>query len=168
MFNVVDQRPLWILKNAWRNHGRLKVSEIHGLMQKSDGPFKSAKALAKFIVGGDFPLDNSKMVTIGNHRAQFSLRVIGTDPQSIDSFCKGVQERISTHENLHAILARWDSFSFSTCCIGQPLITLCEAYELVASGDLFVVEISRHRPYLLSLSDLLIEIFRVFYLITRK
>ena len=33
----------------------------------------------------------------------------------------------------------------------------------MASGDLFVVEIGRRRPYLLSLSDLLIEIFRVLY-----
>ena len=69
--------PLWILKHAWREDGRLKESELYGLMRKSGGPFKSPSSLAEFVVGGDVPLYNGSVVTIEGHRAQFGLRVIG-------------------------------------------------------------------------------------------
>ena len=67
--------PLWILKNAWREDGRLKESELYKLMQKSGGPFKPPKALAKFVVGGDVTLDGGRTVTIGGHRARFGSKV---------------------------------------------------------------------------------------------
>ena len=69
--------PLWILKHAWREDGRLKESELYGLMRKSGGPFESPPSLAEFVVGGDVPLHNGKEVTIEGHRAQFGSKVIG-------------------------------------------------------------------------------------------
>jgi len=69
--------PLWILKNAWREDGRLKESELYELMQKSDGPFDSPPSLAEFVAGGDVPLHGGRMVTIEGHRANFGLKVIG-------------------------------------------------------------------------------------------
>ena len=69
--------PLRILKNAWREDGRLKESELYGLMRKSGGPFVSPPSLAEFVVGGDVPLHNGMAVTIGGHRAQFGSKVIG-------------------------------------------------------------------------------------------
>ena len=132
---MADQRPLWILKHVWRDNGRLKVSEAHELMQESDNPFKSAKALAKFIVGGDVTLDNGKIVTIGNRRAQFSSNVTGMGPQSIDSFWRGEGcKNPSSHMKFIRYLAHWGSLSFSTCRSGQLPITLCEAYGLVTCG----------------------------------
>ena len=68
---------LHILKNAWREDGRLKESELYELMQDSDGPFKYPKTLAKFIVGGDIPLHKGAMVTIEGHRARFGSKLIG-------------------------------------------------------------------------------------------
>jgi len=69
--------PLRILKNMWREDGRLKESEIYELMQNGEGPFESSKALAKFVVGGDVPLHGGRMVTIASHRTRFGLKVIG-------------------------------------------------------------------------------------------
>lgn len=69
--------PLRILKNAWREDGRLKESELYDLIQKSEAPFTSPKALAKFVVGGDVPLHDGKAVTIECHRANFGSKVIG-------------------------------------------------------------------------------------------
>ena len=69
--------PPRILKNAWREDGRLKESELYELMQNSQSPFESPKALAKFIVGGDVPLHDGRMVTIQGHRAHFDSTVIG-------------------------------------------------------------------------------------------
>ena len=69
--------PLWILKHAWREDGRLKESELYGLIRKSGGPFKPPPSLAEFVVGGDVPLQNEKVVTIEGHRAQFGSKVIG-------------------------------------------------------------------------------------------
>ena len=68
---------LRILKNAWREDGQLKESELYGLMWKSGGPFISPPSLAEFVVGGDVPLHNGMAVTIGGHRVQFGLKVIG-------------------------------------------------------------------------------------------
>ena len=69
--------PLWILKNAWREDGRLRESELYEVMQRSGGPFEPPKALAKFVVGGDVPLYGGGMVTIENHRAGFNSKVLG-------------------------------------------------------------------------------------------
>ena len=69
--------PLRILKNAWREDGRLKESELYELIQNSHGPFESPKALARFVVGGDVPLHDEEMVTIQGHRAHFGWTVIG-------------------------------------------------------------------------------------------
>jgi len=69
--------PLWILKNAWREDGRLKESELYELMQKSDGPFDLPPSLAEFVAGGDVPLHGGRVVTIEGHRADFGLKVIG-------------------------------------------------------------------------------------------
>ena len=70
--------PLWILKNAWRADGRLKESELYGLMRKAGGPFESPPSLAEFVVGGDVPLHSGRVVTIEGHRAQFGSKVIGS------------------------------------------------------------------------------------------
>ena len=67
----------WILKNAWREDGRLKESDLYELMQRVDGSFSFPKALAKFVVGGDVSLDNGGEVTIAKHRARFGSKVIG-------------------------------------------------------------------------------------------
>jgi hypothetical protein len=69
--------PLQVLKNAWREDGRLQESELYDLMQKSDGPLKSPKGLAKFIIGGDVRTDSGSAVTIEGHRARFGSTVIG-------------------------------------------------------------------------------------------
>jgi hypothetical protein len=69
--------PLWILKNAWREDGRLKESELYESMQNSGGPFKPPRALAKYVVGGDVPLREGENVTIQSHRARFDSTVIG-------------------------------------------------------------------------------------------
>jgi len=69
--------PLRILKNAWREDGRLKESELYGLMQKIEGPFKPPKALAKCVVGGDVPLHGGNLVAIEGHRARVGTKVIG-------------------------------------------------------------------------------------------
>ena len=69
--------PLWILKHAWREDGRLKESGLYELMRKSDGPFESPRSLAEWIAGGDVPLHNGMAVTIEGHRALFGSKVIG-------------------------------------------------------------------------------------------
>ena len=69
--------PLWILKHAWREDGRLKESELYELMQKPDGPFQSPPSLAKWVAGGDVLLDSGQAVTIESHRTQFGSVVIG-------------------------------------------------------------------------------------------
>jgi hypothetical protein len=69
--------PLWILKNAWREDGRLRESELYELMQQSDGPFKSPRALAEWVAGGDVPLHGGRAVTVQGHRAEFGAKVIG-------------------------------------------------------------------------------------------
>ena len=69
--------PLRILKNAWREDGRLKESELYELTQNVAGPFKPPKALAKCVFGGDVPLHGGGVVTIEGHRARFGLKVIG-------------------------------------------------------------------------------------------
>ena len=74
--NAPDGPPR-ILKNAWREDGRLKESELYQLVQGSAGPFESPQALAKFVVGGDVPLHGGKMVTIEGHRARFGSKVLG-------------------------------------------------------------------------------------------
>ena len=81
VFNAQGYRepggPLRILKSAWREDGRLKESELYGLVQNSQSSFASPKALAKFVVGGDVPLHDGRMVTIQGHRAHFGSTVIG-------------------------------------------------------------------------------------------
>lgn len=67
--------PLSILKNAWREDGRLKESELYELIQRPGGPFKPPKALAKWVAGGDVLLHNGQAVTIQSHRARFGARV---------------------------------------------------------------------------------------------
>jgi Fungal protein kinase len=67
--------PLRILKNAWREDGRLKESELYELMQRSEGPFTSPRALATFVVGGDVPLQDGQVVTIERHRICFGSTV---------------------------------------------------------------------------------------------
>ena len=69
--------PLWILKHAWREDGRLKESALYELMRKSGGPFESPRSLAEWIAGGDVPLHSGMAVTIGGHRALFGSKVIG-------------------------------------------------------------------------------------------
>jgi hypothetical protein len=69
--------PLWILKNAWREDGRLKESELYELVQKPGGPVKSPRSLAEWVVGGDVPLHGGRVVTIEGHRAHFGVKVIG-------------------------------------------------------------------------------------------
>ena len=69
--------PLWILKNAWREDGRLKESGLYESMQKPGDPFQPPKALAKYVVGGDVPLREGENVTIKSHRALFDAMVIG-------------------------------------------------------------------------------------------
>ena len=69
--------PLRILKNAWREDGRLKESALYELVQNSQSLFESPKALAKFVVGGDVTLHDGKMVTIQGHRAHFGSTLIG-------------------------------------------------------------------------------------------
>ena len=68
--------PLRILKNAWREDGRLKESELYELMQAPGGAFQAPPSLAKWVVGGDIALHNGQAVTIQGHRAQFGSRVI--------------------------------------------------------------------------------------------
>jgi hypothetical protein len=69
--------PLRILKNAWREDGRLKESDLYELMWRSDGPFESPPSLAQWVVGADVPLRGGKVVTIEGHRAHFGAKVIG-------------------------------------------------------------------------------------------
>ena len=69
--------PLQILKNAWREDGRPKESELYKLVQNSGDAFESPKALAKFVKGGDVPLHDGRMVTTKGHRLRFGSEVIG-------------------------------------------------------------------------------------------
>ena len=81
VFNARNHResngPLHVLKNAWRDDERLKESDLYELVQNSRGPFKSPKALAKFVVGGDVHLHDGRLVTIGGHRARLGAAVSG-------------------------------------------------------------------------------------------
>ena len=45
-------------------------------MQNSGGPFESPQGLATFVVGGDTPVNEGKMVTIESHRARFGSKVV--------------------------------------------------------------------------------------------
>jgi len=69
--------PLGILKNAWREDGRLKESELYELMQTPGGAFQAPPSLAEWVAGGDVPLHSGQAVTIQGHRAQFGSNVIG-------------------------------------------------------------------------------------------
>lgn len=91
--------PLWILKNAWREDGRLNESALYEQLRKSGGPFNSPRSLAEWIAGGDVHLRDGRAVTIEGHRAQFGLKVIGngatvhrlilaSSGKSLDSYTK--------------------------------------------------------------------------------
>ena len=81
VFNARNHResngPLYVLKNAWREDGRLKESDLYELVQNSRGLFESPKALAKFVVGGDIHLHDGRLVTVGGHRARLGAAVLG-------------------------------------------------------------------------------------------
>jgi len=69
--------PLHILKNSWREDGRIQEAELYRLIQQPSDMYEPIDTLAKFLEGGDVPLHSDDKVTISSHRNRIGAWTTG-------------------------------------------------------------------------------------------
>jgi hypothetical protein len=69
--------PLRILKNSWREDGRIQEAELYKLIQEPSNRYDPVETLAKFLEGGDIPLQDGNNVTLASHRGRLGAWITG-------------------------------------------------------------------------------------------